>query len=125
MTSQRILFAEDDLDNREVTSLILSMAGFDVVTVPSGAEVIALAERSRFDLILLDNWLNDISGVEVCRKIRKSNPTLPIVFYSGAVRDGDKKEAMECGAQAYIVKPTQMEMLCETLHKVIAGLQTD
>jgi CheY-like chemotaxis protein len=72
--SRRILLAENHADSREVTSLILSQSGFEVVAVPTGYDVLALAEKSPFDLVVLDQWLPDISGIELCRKFM--SPTL-------------------------------------------------
>ena len=69
------------------------------------AEALELIARGRFDLYLLDNWLPGGSGVELCREIRRSDPSTPIVFYSGAGLDFEREEALAAGAQAYLVKP--------------------
>jgi len=117
----RILFADDDLDNRELTRLLLTVEGFEVVGGESALEVLRLAREVSFDLVLLDNRMPDMSGLELCRKIREFDPHTPIVFYSAAAYDSDKKSAFECGAQGYVVKPVGGKELAETLRSVIAA----
>jgi|SRR5687768_16349751 len=120
MPKLRILLAEVHPDSREVTALILSRSGFEVVAVSTGSDTLTLAQQSRFDLVVLDHFIADMLGIEVCHKIRESIPNLPIVFYSGAAFEADKQKAMSCGAQAYVTKPDGIFTLPETLHKVIS-----
>ncbi|HYJ86688.1 MAG TPA: response regulator [Pyrinomonadaceae bacterium] len=121
----RILLAEDNADSREVTSLILSRGGFEVVAVPTGRETLALAKELPFDIVLLDYRMPDMTGIEVCHKLREVNPDLPVVFYSAAAFDADKKKAMQCGARAYVTKPEGLLTLPETLQKIIAQRQSE
>jgi len=116
----RVLLAEDNADSREITSLILSESGFEVVAAPTGRETLAIVEESAIDLVVLDNRLPDISGFEVSEKIHELNPDLPIVFFSASAYEVDKKKALNCGAQAYLTKPDGLLNLPETLKRVIA-----
>jgi len=115
----RILLAEDNPDSREITSLILSESGLEVVAAPTGREALALLEELPIDAVLLDNRLPDMSGIDVCHRIREVNPGLPIVFFSASAYEADKKKALECGAQAYIIKPDGLLILSETLQRLI------
>lgn len=60
------------------------------------------------------------SGIELCKKLREFDATTPIIFYSGAAYESDKREAFASGAQAYLTKPTDTKTLIETVARLIA-----
>ena len=115
----RILFVEDNWDTLELFSFVLRQNGFEVVTVTSPDEAIRLAQTERFDLYILDNWLDEKSGVELCTRIREFDSRAPILFFSGAAREQDMQEAFECGAQAYLLKPASPDILIAEVRKLI------
>ena len=105
----RILFVDDHDDTREMIAICLTE--FEVINAGTLAEGLLLAQTRRFDLYLLDNWLPDGMGIELCRKIRQFDLHTPIIFYSGAANERDKQEAFSAGAQVYMVKPESIEKL--------------
>jgi DNA-binding response OmpR family regulator len=111
----RILFAEDDPDNRELTCLILEADGFEVICPDNSSDFLRTAKRERFDVYMLDTWMPEISGLELCKILREFDADTPIVFYSAAAYEHDRNRAFACGAQAYIIKPARFEDLCKTL----------
>jgi DNA-binding response OmpR family regulator len=121
LSKPRILLAEDDPDSREITSLILTIDGFEVTPAVEAESIIALVENEHFDAVLLDNRMPGMSDTELCREIRKFNSGLPIVFYSAAASEADKRGASECGAQAYLTKPEGIINLTQTLRGVISA----
>ena len=102
---RRILFIEDHQDTRELVSFVLEASGFTVTCDATVAGALQLAQAEKFDLYLLDNWLPDGTGFELCHRIREIDETTPVLFYSGAVFDSDKLAAIEAGAQGYLAKP--------------------
>ena len=115
----RVLYIEDHDDTRELVTLVLEQRHYDVVcgtTVESG---VALAGTQHFDLYLLDSWLTDGSGLDLCRQIREFDKITPILFYSAAAYEIDRAEAMECGAQDYLIKPSQPSELCRLVTSLI------
>jgi DNA-binding response OmpR family regulator len=58
-----------------------------------------------FDLYLLDSRLPDLDGFDLCRQMRAFDPNTPILFFSGAAYEADKKRGIEAGANAYVIKP--------------------
>ena len=115
----RVLYIEDHDDTRELVTLVLEQRCFEVVTGSTIASGIALAASDRFDLYLLDSWLPDGSGLDLCRQIREFDKTTPILFYSAAAYEIDRDQAMRCGAQAYLIKPSQPSELCNLVTKLI------
>ena len=110
-----VLFAEDDSDTRELVRLLLQVAGFRVSVTGDPADVLQLAATGQFDALLLDNWMPDLNGIELCRQIRTFDQKTPILFCSGAVTEADKQEAVLAGAQGYVGKPFDPDDLIQAL----------
>ena len=79
-----------------------------------------MAQSNHFDLCLLDSQLPDGSGYDLCRRIHALAPDLPIVFYSGHAYETDRQHALAAGAQAYLIKPNDLDRIEEVMDKVIA-----
>ena len=115
----RVLYIEDHEDTRELVTLLLTQRSYEVVsgsTIESGIE---LAVAQNFDLYLLDSWLPDGSGLELCQRIRQFDKDTPILFYSAAAYASDHDRALQCGAQAYLIKPSQPSDLCRIVSELI------
>ncbi|MBC7933193.1 MAG: response regulator [Rubrivivax sp.] len=115
----RILCADDDPDTCEMVSTLLTLIGCEVITVHTAGEAAERIRNERFDLYVLDNWLPGGSGVGLCKAIRESGDATPVVFYSGAGYDTDRLEAMDAGAQAYLIKPGDVGLLVETVRRFL------
>ena len=115
----RVLYIEDHEDTRELVTLLLSQKSYEVVTGNTIESGIALAVDQKFDLYLLDSWLPDGSGLELCRQIRQFDKTTPILFYSAAAYASDHEMALRCGAQAYLIKPSQPSDLYKLVSELI------
>ena len=115
----RVLYVEDHEDTRELVTLVLKQKSFEVVTEETIEKGVALAGSQEFDLYLLDSWLPDGSGLDLCKQIRKFDTTTPIVFYSAAAYEADREQALRSGAQAYLVKPSHPSELCKLVESLI------
>jgi DNA-binding response OmpR family regulator len=101
----RLLYVDYDDDSREMLKLLLGISQIDVTAVASAESALSLIDAERFDMFLLDSWLADTDGFELCRMMRKSHPNTPVLFFSGAAYESDKRRGMEAGASAYLCKP--------------------
>lgn len=119
----RVLYVEDHEDTRELVILLLGQKSFDVVTGGTIETGIALARAQEFDLYLLDSWLPDGSGLDLCQRIREFDQTTPILFYSAAAYAADHEMALRCGAQAYLIKPSAPSELCRLVAELIEESQ--
>jgi len=117
--SPRVLYVEDHEDTRELVTLVLEQKSFQVVTGSTIKSGLALAFSQEFDLYLLDSWLPDGSGLELCRLIREFDTATPILFYSAAAYEIDRAEAIKSGAQAYLIKPSHPSELCDLVVSLI------
>ena len=102
----KILIVEDDMPVAMMLTYLLAQAGIEAKAVATGQKAMQLAADGHFDLITLDADLPDVSGYEVCRRLR-ANPFFqtPIVFVSGRPLEQDIRRGLELGAVDYIVKP--------------------
>jgi DNA-binding response OmpR family regulator len=117
--THRILYIEDHEDTRELVTLLLAQKSYEVITGSTIASGVALAGTERFDLYLLDSWLPDGSGLDLCQRIRQFDQKTPILFYSAAAYAADHDQALKCGAQGYLVKPSPPSELCDLVGQLI------
>lgn len=89
---------EDHDDTCDMLKTLLS--DYKVTTVGTCAEALEKAKTEQIDLYLLDNWLPDGTGIELCKQIRKIHPTTPVVFNSAAALESDREEARKAGANS-------------------------
>jgi two-component system, OmpR family, alkaline phosphatase synthesis response regulator PhoP len=120
MNKHHILYIEDHEDTRELVTLVLTQRDFEVTSCTTIENGVKLAYENSFDLYLLDSWLPDGSGLDLCRKIREFDRYTPILFYSAAAFEIDKELALRCGAQGYLIKPSQNSELCDLVSMLIA-----
>jgi DNA-binding response OmpR family regulator len=116
-----ILFVDDSPDICELVQVILQAAGFRVSTADSTASAMHLIAKERFDAYLLDYWMPDATGLELCRRIRAFDKDTPILICSGAVTDADKKAAVLAGAQEYVNKPFNSTELIRALRSSLTN----
>ena len=101
----RALCVEDDEDSRELLIALLRQALIEAQAVGTALQAISSIQTERFDLYLLDSQLPDVDGFDLCRQIRDFDTDTPILFFSGAAYEADKKRGIEAGANAYVIKP--------------------
>ncbi|WP_420587119.1 phosphate regulon transcriptional regulator PhoB [Ruegeria sp.] len=102
-----VLVVEDELAQREVLAYNLEAEGFRVSKAASGDEAMLLVEEDHPDIIVLDWMMPNLSGIEVCRRL-KSRPdtrSIPIIMLSARTEEVDKVRGLETGADDYVVKP--------------------
>lgn len=105
--ASRILVVEDETDLAELVAFNLRAAGHDVTVVHEGNTALAEIQRSQPDLLVLDLMLPDLSGVEVCRRVRRNTTTarLPVIMLTARNDEVDRVVGFEVGADDYIAKP--------------------
>jgi DNA-binding response OmpR family regulator len=109
----RVLIVEDDADINATLQAAMSMAGYDSVGVLTGEDAFAEVQRRCPDLVLLDQMLPDIDGVEICRRLRVAPRTkrVPIVFLTARADEEARVRGLSAGADDYVVKPFSLQEL--------------
>jgi two-component system phosphate regulon response regulator PhoB len=102
-----VLIVEDETALATMLSYNLETEGFDVCTARDGEEALVQIAERKPDVVLLDWMLPLVSGIEVCRQIRRSpsSRTLPVIMLTARGEEGDRVRGLNSGADDYIVKP--------------------
>lgn len=118
--SKKILIIEDDTFLQGLVANKLGGAGFDVTSASDGDEAMTELSNAKFDCILLDLMLPDISGFDILKNIRESSKTVPVIVFSNLSDDKDIKHALDLGATDYLVKSNfTLEELVEKIEKTL------
>jgi two-component system phosphate regulon response regulator PhoB len=105
--AERILVVDDEPDLLELVRVNLRQAGYEVETSETGREALELLRRSPPDLVVLDLMLPDVSGTEICRRMRSDIDLseLPIIMLTAKADEVDRVVGLELGADDYVTKP--------------------
>ena len=110
-----VLLVDDHQDTRDMLELLLGEWGYRATIVSTATEGLKhLLDRS-FDIIILDNWLPDLDGIELCRLIREFNRKTPVIFFSAAAMGSEDRAALAAGANAYVYKGSGLGVLREAM----------
>lgn len=124
----QILLVEDDLRLGKMIQVLLQKQQYVVTWLTDGSEVEAYAMTDRFDLILLDWMLPELSGLEVLKKLRMQKVSTPVIMMTAKGEIEDKLSGFETGADDYIVKPfdfQELNMRIIALHRRSLGRATN
>ena len=107
MSSPAVLLVEDDASLAELLVYHLQRAGYGVTHTTDGEEALLLAREHTPDLVLLDWMIPNLSGIEVCRQLRRTQATanVPIIMLTARGEEDDRVRGLETGADDYITKP--------------------
>ncbi len=114
----KVMVVDDEPEVLRLLEVILNRAGFAVIKASSGQECLRLLHQHDPDVIIMDNMMPDMSGVEVLKSLRfiyKAITLPPVIFLSAKGGMDAMLEALQAGAYKYLVKPTAREKLVETV----------
>ncbi|WP_404451180.1 response regulator transcription factor [Virgibacillus necropolis] len=111
MSQPAILIVEDEKKLSRVLQLELEYESYDTQIANNGKEALLLLENKQWDLVLLDIMLPEVSGLEVLRKLRRTDQQTPIILLTARDQIHDKVSGLDLGANDYVTKPFQIEEL--------------
>ncbi len=114
----KVLLVEDEDSFVEALSVGLAHEGFEVTVARDGVEALDAFDASTPDLILLDQMLPKLSGIDVCRQIR-SHSSVPIIMVTAKGEEIDAVVALEVGADDYVIKPYRLRELVARMRAVL------
>jgi two-component system chemotaxis response regulator CheY len=119
--ARRVLLVEDSASMRAFVTAALEEEGFAVTSSATGFEALKLLPRARFDLIITDINMPDITGLELIRFVRESpvHGKVPLVIISTDGAERDRERGLKLGADAYLVKPFAPEALVEVARRAL------
>ena len=121
MGKKRILVVDDEFELVEMIKLRLEANNYEVISAFDGQEGYDKACKSKPDLIILDLMLPKMDGYKVCRMLKFDDKykNIPIIIFTARAQDSDRKLGLEVGADEYMVKPFEPEVLLETIARLI------
>jgi DNA-binding response OmpR family regulator len=114
-----LLLVEDDDDIAEPLVGALAREGYVVDRAETGAAALARGLEAAHDLVILDLGLPDLDGLEVCRRLRLAQPTLPILMLTARVEEVDTVVGLDAGADDYVTKPFRVAELLARLRALL------
>ena len=120
----RVLVVDDEDAIREAVEFSLRAEGLDVASRADGAGALEAVEAETFDLIVLDVMLGDVSGVEVCRRMR-AQTDVPILMLTARDDEADVVLGFEAGADDYVTKPFSMRELVSRTRAMLRRRELD
>ena len=123
MPGLKVLIADDEAHILHIVSMKLRNAGFDVITAVDGEEAMELVVAERPDLLITDNQMPYLTGLELCKKLRQSGlaANLPVIMLTARGHDLDRDEIAAAGISDVLAKPFSPR---EVLQKVAQLLGT-
>src|SRR5438128_4540623 len=107
MSNKQLLLVEDDRALADLVTFHFERAGYAVTRTGDGEEALILVDEMKPDVILLDWMIEGISGIEVCRRLRRRSSTanVPIIMLTARGEESDRVRGLETGADDYMTKP--------------------
>lgn len=116
-----VLVVDDEPDIVDLIKMSLNLANFNVTTASNGPEALKALENQKPDLILLDIMMPQMTGFEVCQKIRanESWKSIPVIMLTAKGQKEDAEKGLETGADDYIIKPFDPNELAEQVRSFL------
>ncbi len=115
---QKLLLVDDDLDLSNHLSELLEPHGWNVERAKTGADGLHLLSNFKYDFILLDWNLPELTGLEICRRYRASGGETPIIFLTSRTAIDDKESGLDAGGDDYLTKPFEVRELLARIRAV-------
>ena len=121
MDKKKILIVDDEKDLVETVVFQLQISGYDAIVAYDGQEGLDKARKEKPDLIILDIMLPKMDGYKVCGLLKNDSryTKIPIIMFTAKAQESDIKLAKEVGAEAYITKPFEEEILLGKIKELL------
>ena len=119
--AKRILWVDDEIDLLRPHLLFLQQRGYHVDAITNGDDALALLKENRYDLVLLDEQMPGISGLEVLEALRRENAHMRVVMVTKSEEDRTMTEAIGRRVDEYLVKPTSPRQVLSVVTRILEG----
>ncbi len=125
--SKTLLIIEDDVVTRDLLQLVFEYDGFNCIQAENGAVGLTLMEEVKFDLIILDNVMPKMTGLEFLAHQRRSSqtPDIPIIMITGLLNEDIREQATKLGVYAIIGKPYDLGELRALVNQLSTTIPSD
>ncbi len=117
--TRRILVVDDDLCNRQLVTEMLIQSGYEADPAADGAAGWEALQAKAYDLLITDNFMPKITGLEMVKLLRGRSATLPVIMATGAIPTGELERHPWIKISAFLLKPYGAGQLLRTVRKVL------
>jgi two-component system, OmpR family, response regulator len=121
----RVLVVDDEVNIAELIGMALRYEGFEVSVAHNGAKAVSTAKSVSPDAVVLDMMLPDFDGLEVLRRMRTTDPDVPVVFLTARDAVEDRISGLTAGADDYVTKPFSLEEVVLRIKAILRRSQAD
>jgi two-component system response regulator MprA len=125
VSTGRILLADDDRAIRDSLSRALGLQGYEVVQANDGAAALAMVEKDKPDVAILDVMMPNVDGLTVCRVLRAERNRLPILMLTARTETADRVAGLDAGADDYLAKPFELDELLARVRALLRRAKPD
>lgn len=115
-----VLLCDDNEDMVDLTKLVLSDSGYELITAADGEKAVSLCLEQQPDLVLMDIRMPNMDGFTATRTLRSEGYDKPIVILTGSEKEEDREEAQKAGCNDYVLKTMDMNEVVEVLDRYLA-----
>ncbi len=119
MTNGLLLWVDDEIEQLRAHIIFLQKKGYDIETVSNGTDAVELCRQRKFDLVLLDEQMPGISGLETLRRLKEINPSIPVVMVTKSEEEHIMEQAIGQKIADYLIKPVNPHQILLALKKNI------
>jgi CheY-like chemotaxis protein len=125
--SERILIVDDEHVIAEMIRLLFQKLGYTIKTAPGGDEALEIFNSApdEFDLVITDQVMPGMSGLDLTREIKKIRPEMPVILCTGYSEIADPIKAKDLGVSEFLSKPVMTEDLAEAIRRVLDGTKKE
>ena len=120
----RVLALDAHEDNCELLCIYLESAGFECDIAQDGLSALALLKQQKYAAVITTVFLTEISGIDLCRELRRFDSSTPVIIYTGAATVAERTSGFQAGADAYLIKPDDFEDIVPTIISLTQKAQT-
>ena len=120
----RILLVDDEVELTDPLRRILTREGYEVDVADDGITGTEMAQQKNYDLLILDWMLPQLSGLEICRKLRRLGKTTPVLFLTAKDTLDDRVSGLDAGADDYLIKPFELRELLARVRALLRRFST-
>ena len=122
--TSKVLAVDAHEDNCELLCIQLRSAGFECDTAHDGLSALALLKQQKYAAVVTTVFLSEISGIDLCRELRRFDSSTPVIIYTGAATVAERSAGFYAGADAYLIKPEDFENIVPTIISLTRKEQT-
>jgi two-component system response regulator HydG len=121
----KILVVDDEVPHRQMLEVVLGGEGYEIHQAGDGQEAINLVEERYYDLILMDNRMTEVGGIEALKKIKEISPGIPVIIMTAYASVSTAVDALKSGAYDYLTKPLDIDELKILIDKALRHRQLE